>query len=190
MTAEFHHVPHDNPVGRRPRVEEAEFEVLPPERAGDKEPVEPLFRWIAMLMDNLVRVPGTKFRIGIDPILGLIPGIGDTSSAMVSALALIQAARYGLPKIVLARMSVNILLNELIGIVPVVGDAFSCWFKSNARNHELVRAHIGGSRKAGRGDWIFVIGVLVVLALIVAAGIAVSLFVLQQLFQAVAAPRQ
>jgi hypothetical protein len=69
-------------------------------------------------MDNLIRVPGTNFRVGLDPILGLIPGVGDTSSAVVSALALIQAARQGMPKIVLARMAVNILLNELIGIVP------------------------------------------------------------------------
>ncbi len=134
-------------------------------------------------MDNLIRVPGTKFRFGIDPLLGLIPGIGDTGSAMVSALALIQAVRSGLPKIVLARMSVNILLNELIGIVPIVGDAFSFWFKSNARNHELVKQHIAGRRTAGRGDWIFVIGVLVLLAIVVAAGIMVSLFMLQQLLQ-------
>lgn len=176
---------------RRPPIKEVEFEVLPPEaqRSG-KQSLEPLFRWIALVMDDLVRVPGTRFRFGIDPLIGLIPGIGDTGSAMVSAMALIQAVRYGLPKIVLARMSVNILVNELIGIVPVVGDAFSFWFKSNARNHELVRAHMGGRRKAGRGDWIFVVGVLILLALIVAAGIAVSLFVLQQLFRAIAPPHR
>ncbi|HEV8184482.1 MAG TPA: DUF4112 domain-containing protein [Chthoniobacterales bacterium] len=165
----------------KPPLEEPEFEVLPPERGGGKQAVEPLFRWIALLMDNLVRVPGTKVRFGIDPLIGLIPGLGDTGSAMVSALALIQAARHGLPKIVLARMSVNILLNELIGIVPVVGDAFSFWFKSNARNHELVKQHIAGARRASRGDWIFVFGVLVLLAVVVCIGIAVSLFVLQQL---------
>ncbi|MBA3883151.1 MAG: DUF4112 domain-containing protein [Chthoniobacterales bacterium] len=78
-------------------------------------------------------------------------------------------------------MSVNILLNELIGIVPIVGDAFSFWFKSNARNHELVKQHIAGARRASRGDWIFVFGVLVLLAVVVCIGIAVSLFVLQQL---------
>ncbi|CAN5622602.1 hypothetical protein BH18VER1_BH18VER1_19310 [soil metagenome] len=162
-----------------------EWEVLPPETAGDSKPVEPLFRWIALLMDNLIRVPGTKFRFGIDPLIGLIPGIGDTGSAMVSALALIQALRAGMPKIVLARMAVNILVNELIGIVPLVGDAFSFWFKSNARNHELVKQHIAGRRKAGRGDWIFVVGVLVLLLVIVSAGILVSLFVLQQLMHLV-----
>src|SRR5215213_7664170 len=159
------------------KVHDAEWEVLPPERKTDPA-VEPLFRWIALVMDNLLRVPGTNFRFGMDPIVGLIPGIGDTGSAMVSALALIQAARHGVPKIVLARMSVNILLNELIGIVPVVGDAFSFWFKSNARNHALIKQHTTGVRKAGRGDWIFVFGVLVLLAVVVAAGIFVSLLVI------------
>ena len=154
--------------------------MLPPEEKARHAQVEPLFRWIALLMDDLLRVPGTKFRIGIDPLIGLIPGIGDTGSAMVSALALIQAARAGVPKIILARMSVNILLNELIGVVPIVGDAFSFWFKSNARNYQLLKAHSGARRKAGMGDWLFVIGVLVALAVLVCAGIFVSLFVIQQ----------
>jgi len=172
--------------GQRPPPQEAEWEVLPPE--GEAKPVEPLLRWIALLMDNLVRIPGTQFRVGLDPLIGLIPGLGDTGSAMVSALALIQAARQGVPKIVLARMAVNILLNELIGIVPGIGDAFSFWFKSNARNYELIKKHTASgrpARKSGRGDWIFVIGVLVTLVLIVSVGIAISLFVLQQLIQLV-----
>lgn len=119
-------------------------------------------------------------------MLGLIPGIGDTGSAVVSALALIQAARNGLPKIILARMAVNILLNEIIGIVPGVGDAFSFWFKSNARNHALLKKHMatGGTvRKAGRGDWLFVFGVLAALIVIVGVGLFVSLYVLQQMIQ-------
>jgi hypothetical protein len=70
-------------------------------------------------MDNLLRIPGTNFRFGIDPLIDSSPGWA-TPARPWSRLALIQAARYGLPKIVLARMSVNILLNELIGIVPVV----------------------------------------------------------------------
>ncbi len=169
-----------------PSQPDAEWEVLPPESKAGQQQVEPFFRWVALLMDNLVRVPGTQFRIGLDPLLGLIPGLGDTGSAMVSALALIQAARLGVPKIVLARMSLNILLNQLIGIVPVFGDAFSFWFKSNARNHELIRKHSVGSpraRKANRGDWIFVVGVLVAMVLLVGAGIFVSLYLLQQLLQ-------
>jgi hypothetical protein len=171
------------PVGQKSRAQDAEWEVLPPEGNDPRQQLEPLFRWIALLMDNLIRLPGTNFRIGIDPLIGLIPGIGDTGSAMVSAMALIQAARQGLPKIILARMAMNILINELIGIIPVAGDAFSFWFKSNARNHRLIKEFTGGRRAARRSDWIFVIGILVVLGLIVAAGIFVSLFVLQQLIR-------
>ena len=167
---------------QKPPAQEAEWEVLPPETKG-AQPVEPLFRRIALLMDNLIRVPGTQFRFGIDPLIGLIPGLGDTGSAMVSALALIQAARRGMPKIILARMATNILLNELIGIIPGIGDAFSFWFKSNVRNHELIKKYTAASapsRKSNRSDWIFVVGVLLALGLIVGAGIFVSLFVLQQ----------
>ena len=171
-----------------PGVTDAEWEVLPPE-SKDQQPVESLFRWIALLMDNLIRVPGTRFRIGIDPLIGLIPGLGDTGSALVSAMALIQAARHGIPKIVLARMAVNILLNELIGIIPGLGDAFSFWFKSNARNYALLKKHTaagGAKREPTRTDWFFVVSVLVALGLIVGVGIFVSLFVLQEAIRAIA----
>ena len=168
--------------GGTPPVDD-EWEVLPPEtEAGGTKPVEPLFRLIALFMDNLIRVPGTKFRIGLDPIIGLIPGIGDTGAALVSAMALIQAARQGMPKIVLARMATNILVNEAIGIVPVIGDAFSFWFKSNARNYELIKQYSTGTRRGStRSDWVFVIGVLIALVLIVCTGIALTLFLLKQL---------
>ena len=111
-----------------------EWEVLPPEEEREKRTgLESLFRWVALVMDELIVFPRTKFRFGLDPIIGLVPGIGDTASAVISALVLIQAARRGLPKILLARMSLNILINEIVGIVPGLGDAFSFWFKSNKR---------------------------------------------------------
>jgi hypothetical protein len=161
-----------------PPLKEVDWEVLPPEEKRRRQGLEPLFKWLALIMDDLVRVPGTKFRFGLDPLLGLIPGIGDTSSALVSALALIQAVRVGVPKILLARMSLNILINEIIGVVPVIGDAFSFWFKSNARNYEIIKNHRLGSTVPGRSDWLFVIGILVLLFLIVCAGIAISFLVL------------
>ena len=129
-------------------------------------------------MDEVIRIPGTKFRFGLDPLLGLIPGIGDTSSALVSAFALIQALRVGVPKILLMRMAGNILVNEVIGIVPVVGDAFSFWFKSNARNYEIIKNHRLGTTPPSRSDWLFVIGVLVALFVVVCVGIAVSFLIL------------
>src|SRR5438874_4138760 len=130
-------------------------------------------------MDDFLRVPGTKLRFGLDPIIGLLPGIGDVTSAIVSAVALVHAARSGVPKILLARMAMNILVNELVGIIPGLGDAFSFWFKSNVRNYRLLHEHMGQPTRSRRSDWIFVLAVLVVLFLIVCAGLLVSFFVLQ-----------
>jgi hypothetical protein len=167
-----------SPGGPRPPLQEVDWEVLPPEEKRKRQGLEPLFKWLALIMDEFIRVPGTKFRFGLDPLLGLIPGIGDTSSALVSAFALIQAVRVGVPKILLARMSLNILLNEIIGIVPVIGDAFSFWFKSNARNYEIIRSHRLGADSPRRSDWVFVIGILVLLVVIVCVGLLISLFIL------------
>jgi hypothetical protein len=163
---------------RESEILDVDWEVLPPEEKAKRKGLEPIFRWLAFIMDEVIRVPGTKFRFGLDPLLGLIPGIGDTSSALVSAFALIQALRVGVPKILLGRMALNILLNELIGIIPVVGDAFSFWFKSNARNYEIIKNHRLGSAPPKASDWLFVIGILFLLLVIVCAGIAVSLIVL------------
>jgi hypothetical protein len=159
-------------------LREVDWEVLPPEEKRKRQGLEPLFKWLALIMDNVIRVPGTQFRFGLDPLLGLIPGIGDTSSALVSAFALIQAVRVGVPKILLARMALNILVNEIVGIVPVIGDAFSFWFKSNARNYEIIKNHRLGTDSPRRSDWIFVIGILVLLVAIVCAGLLITLFIL------------
>ena len=163
-------------------AKEIEWEVLPPEEKRKRQGLEPLFKWLALIMDEFIRVPGTKFKFGLDPLIGLLPGLGDTGSALVSAFALIQAARLGVPKILLARMSLNILINELIGIVPVVGDAFSFWFKSNARNYQIIKDHTaapGGVSR--RSDWIFVIAVLVLLFGIVGCGLLVTFLFLREI---------
>lgn len=165
---------------RESKILEPDWEVLPPEERRRRQGLEPLFKWLALIMDEVIRVPGTKFRFGLDPLLGLIPGLGDTSSALVSAFALIQAARLGVPKILLARMSLNVLINEVIGVVPIVGDAFSFWFKSNARNYQIIKEHtVTPGAAAKRSDWIFVIAVLVILAAVVCLGLVLSFLFLQ-----------
>ena len=93
------------------------------------------------------------------------------------------AARRGLPKILLARMSLNILINEIIGIIPGLGDAFSFWFKSNKRNYQLLLAHTATPQRAHASDWVFVIIVLAALFMIVATGIFVSFLVLRAIAQ-------
>ena len=163
-------------------AKEVEWEVLPPEEKRKREGLEPLFKWLALIMDEFIRVPGTKFKFGLDPLIGLLPGLGDTGSALVSAFALVQAARLGVPKILLARMSLNILINELVGIVPVIGDAFSFWFKSNVRNYQIIKDHTaapGGVSR--RSDWIFVIAVLVILFGIVGCGLLVTFLFLREI---------
>jgi hypothetical protein len=163
--------------------ETLEWEVLPPEDQERNASLDALFRWLAVVMDNFLRFPGTKLRFGVDPIIGLFPGIGDAASAIISTLALVYAARYRLPKILLVRMALNILINELVGIIPVLGDAFSFWFKSNVRNYELVRRYAAAPERARKADWIFVFAVVAMLFLIVCIGLIVSLLVLQAIWQ-------
>jgi hypothetical protein len=158
-----------------------EWEVLPSEDQQSRKlsGLEPLFRWLALIMDDFLRLPGTSRRFGLDPIIGLLPGIGDVSSAIISALALVHAARYGVPKILLARMAMNILINELVGIIPGLGDAFSFWFKSNVRNYELLRRYSAAPTRSRKGDWIFLLAVVSLLFIIVCAGLIVTVLVLQ-----------
>jgi hypothetical protein len=163
------------------KAQEVEWEVLPPEEKQKRSELEGLFRWLAVVMDDFLHMPGTRFRFGLDPLIGLIPGLGDTASAIVSALALVYAARRGLPKSLLARMSLNILINEFVGIIPGVGDAFSFWFKSNRRNYDLLRQYWGAPRQPRYTDWIFVAAVVVLLMGVVACGIVVSFLVLREL---------
>lgn len=169
------------------KVEEVEFEVLPPE-AG--EPRSELMRIFAWLLDDLFRVPGTKFRFGFDPIIGLFPGLGDGSTAVVSSVMLVNAARAGVPRIVLARMALNILINSLGGVIPVAGDIFSAWFKSNRRNYDLLLKHSGRRGQSTRGDWIFVaalVGAVLCIAISLAIGLAfVSMKILGTLWAAIA----
>jgi hypothetical protein len=166
------------------KAKQVQWEVLPPEDKERRAALEPLFRWLALIMDDFLRVPGTNFRVGLDPIIGLLPGLGDTASAIASALALIYAARSGLPKVLLARMAANILINELIGIIPGVGDAFSFWFKSNKRNYELLQRYRRFPGRPRKSDWIFLIILLALIFLVVCAGLIVSFFILRALANA------
>jgi len=160
-----------------------EWEVLPPDVRQERASLEPLFRWLALIMDEFLRFPGTKIRFGLDPIIGLLPGIGDVASAIISAVALVHAARCGVPKILLARMAMNILVNEVVGIIPGLGDAFSFWFKSNVRNYELFRRYAAAPERSRRGDWIFLLAVMTLLFIIACVGLFVSLLVLQAIWQ-------
>ncbi|MFE1745680.1 DUF4112 domain-containing protein [Coleofasciculus sp. H7-2] len=99
-------------------------------------------RKLSRLMDNAIRIPGIGFRIGLDPIIGLIPGAGDIISTGFSAYIIFLAARFGLPREILTKMIFNIALEATVGSVPLVGDLFDAYYKSNIRNLALLEQHL------------------------------------------------
>lgn len=99
-------------------------------------------RRIANLLDTAIGIPGTKFRIGLDPILGLIPGGGDLITAGISAYMVFLATRFGLEKPEIAKMVKNIMLETTIGFIPIAGDLFDAYFKANIRNLEILERHL------------------------------------------------
>lgn len=101
---------------------------------------------LARLLDSSIQVPGTRFRIGIDPLIGLVPGVGDIAAAALSAVIVVHAQRLGAPKSVLARMIGNIAIDWLIGTIPVLGDLFDFGFKCNMRNAQLLEKWLASAR--------------------------------------------
>jgi len=99
-------------------------------------------RRLSRLMDTAIGIPGTRFRIGLDPIIGLIPGAGDLVSTSFSAYIIFLAARFGLPRQVLTQMIFNIALEAVVGSVPLVGDLFDAAYKSNIRNLNLLERQL------------------------------------------------
>ncbi len=129
---------------------------------------------LARLLDSAIRIPGTNLYLGLDPLIGLIPGIGDALASLIGAAILVMAVRLRVPKITLARMCLNLLLNGVLGAVPGLGDAFSVWFQSNVRNAALLRRASETSPRSTVTDWVFVIGLLAgTLVLLVGAILAI-----------------
>ncbi|HTD01707.1 MAG TPA: DUF4112 domain-containing protein, partial [Chthoniobacterales bacterium] len=94
------------------KAREIEWEILPPEDRHRRTSVEPIFKWVALIMDRLIRIPGVKRRLGLNPILDLVPGFGDIAAAAISVSVLVYGIRRGIPKILLGRMALNVLINE------------------------------------------------------------------------------
>lgn len=134
-------------------------------------------RRLSHLLDNAIPIPGTGYSIGIDPILGLVPGGGDTVAGALSAYIVIQAARMGLPPKVLWEMTGNILLDSILGIVPVLGDLFDVAWKANVRNIALLEKHLYIAPRNQKSNLLFLMGLTLILAVIV-LGFATLTFVL------------
>jgi hypothetical protein len=137
---------------------------------------------LSWLMDDLIRIPGLGWRIGLDALVGLIPGFGDTATSLVSFYVLVSAVRYRVPKVTLMRMGLNIGIDYLVGSFPLVGDLFDAWWKSNQMNVELLRkrATVSASeaRKGQLSDWLFVGLIIILLAGLAIGAAAVSVYLL------------
>ncbi|AFZ37450.1 hypothetical protein Sta7437_3968 [Stanieria cyanosphaera PCC 7437] len=139
-------------------------------------------RRLSQLLDNAIGIPGTKYRIGLDPILGLLPGGGDTVTGALGAYIVVEAARMGLPKAVLWQMVGNILLDSVAGSVPVVGDLFDIGWKANVKNIALLESHLHLTSLNQKSDRIFLVGLILVLAIIVIGFAALTVFVIHWLW--------
>jgi hypothetical protein len=138
-------------------------------------------RRVSRILDNAIAIPGTKISFGLDPILGLLPGGGDTVTGGIAAYIVVEAARMGVPREILWKMVGNILIDSFAGTVPVVGDLFDLGWKANVKNLELLEKHLDIA-ESSKGtvnrinDRLFILGLILILALIVIGFATITFF--------------
>lgn len=166
---------------------------MQPPPSPDPYPVEPRHRSglervraLSRLLDNAIAVPGTNYRFGLDPILGLLPGGGDTFTGLISTYIIWEAASMGLPRSTLIRMTWNVLLEVIVGTIPFIGDLFDFAWKANARNARLLEQHLANPRTSRRADQAFALVLIGVILLAIMAAIGISVWILGVLFSALA----
>lgn len=154
---------------------------------GTREPPQlERLRSLSRLLDNAFTVPGTRYRFGLDALIGLVPGLGDAVSAVFSGYIVVQASRLGAPKSVVTRMITNIVVDTAVGWIPLLGDVFDVAWKSNTRNIALLEEHLqhpAGARAGSRRALLLLVGALVIfIAGAVALGVLLSQLLLAALW--------
>jgi hypothetical protein len=141
---------------------------------------------LSRLLDSAFEIPILRWRFGLDPILGLLPGVGDTITSFMSLYVLAAAMRLGVPRIALMRMTLNIAVDYIVGALPFVGDLFDVWWKSNQRNFQLLERHLAATpeeqRKQNRNDWVFLIGMMALLIAILIGSLTVAFLLARAIF--------
>lgn len=143
-------------------------------------------RLLAKLMDSAFEIPGLKMRFGLDAILGLLPGVGDLVASFVSLYILQEAQRRGVSRVTLTRMSANILIDWLVGSIPLAGDAFDVVWKSNQKNVALLIQHEStptARRRRKIGDWFFLALLVSILLTVLAGSLTLSYFIIVSLMR-------
>lgn len=153
-------------MSRKPgsSIEKPPARVLEPEVLPRDVP-DPWVEKLAWLMDS--SIPIGRWKIGLDGIIGLVPGLGDLVGAIISGLIVASGIRAGLPRSAIARMVANVAVEAVVGVVPFLGDLFDMAFKANTRNVEIYREALRGGRDR-RKDSLFVVGVVLAFAALLA----------------------
>jgi hypothetical protein len=143
-----------------------------PERIDSRDAGDPRLRGVrllATLLDDAIELPGTGWRVGLDPVVGLVPGVGDLATALLSTYVIVTAWRIGAPASVLARIVLNIGIDALVGVVPFAGDVFDFGWKANRRNLRLLERWLERPREARRASRLAVAGLLALVVVVVIA---------------------
>lgn len=138
---------------------------------------------LVRFLDDGIKLPGTNYRFGFDALLGLLPGVGDASTAVGSLTLFWLAIKRDVPRPVLIRMAINVAVDSLVGAVPVLGDVFDLFFKSNRRNLNLIREASGEGpvRRSRVGDYLTIAGIALLIGCAFALPILVVAFVIEAL---------
>ncbi|WP_207426834.1 DUF4112 domain-containing protein [Pedobacter sp. SYSU D00535] len=141
----------------------------------------PRLKWVeklSYLLDEQFRIPGTRFRFGLDPIMNLVPFLGDVSGFVISAALVLTMAKNGASSRIVALMAVNIVLDATIGAIPIIGQIFDFFYKANSRNIRLLREHYYEGKHQGSGK-----GILIGVSIFLLVLFVLLLFALWKLIQ-------
>lgn len=139
-------------------------------------------RTMAKVLDELIRIPGTNLRVGLDPLLGILPGGGDAVGGVISGYTIVVAGRLGAPPSVIARMLLNVLVDMAVGTIPFLGDLFDIGWKANRRNVTLLEGYLEKPGRARTSSRIVVLLALLVLAALVIASISITVWLIDRVF--------
>lgn len=138
---------------------------------------KPELKWvenISRIMDSKFTIPGTKFKFGVDPLIGFIPGLGDAASFAVSGILVYTMAKYGVSRKVVILMMLNIMADAILGAIPLIGNIFDFFYKANSKNIRLLKEHYMEGKHEGSGTGILIF--IVIIFLVILIGIVYGLY--------------
>src|SRR5262245_36499072 len=155
--------------------------VIPP---AEREQMRSVANHLAFLLDNAFEIPGTRYRIGLDPLIGLIPVIGDLIALLIGSYIVVLARRLGVPRVVLWRMWLNLGIDFAIGLVPIVGDTLDVLWKANAINARLLERALDDPKKAARSSAWQLAGLVTLLLGVTVGAVLLIVWLVQALIRA------